>query len=130
MHLVILVLLEGIIEDFEYAGKNRRDPFAPYTTFQAVESTNSVAALPPSSELETFDIDQLKIVGIIWNVSEPRAFVLAPNSKTFVIKKDVRVGRNQGKVVSIREGEVVIVESFMNQGRFSYQPRVMKLQRE
>lgn len=122
-----LGILEGIIEDYDYKGQEKRDPFAP---FYAVKQADQGPRIGPFTPLEGFDLDQLRLIGIIWNVPKPKALVLDPNSRTHVIYGKSRIGRNNGYVAEIREGELVIMESFNNEGRMSYQPRIIKLQRE
>lgn len=122
-----LGILEGIIEDYDYRGQDKRDPFAPFVLVKPVLSGTPIGPVTP---LERFDLEQLRLVGIIWNVPKPKALVLDPDNKTYVVYNKTRIGRNNGYVAEIREGEVVIVESYNNQGRLSYQPRVVKLQRE
>lgn len=122
-----LGILEGIIEDYDYRGQDKRDPFAPFVLVKPVLSGTPIGPVTP---LERFDLEQLRLVGIIWNVPKPKALVIDPENKTYVVYNKTRIGRNNGYVAEIREGEVVIVESYNNQGRLSYQPRVVKLQRE
>lgn len=121
-----LGILEGIIEDYDYKGQGKRDPFAPYATIKP----SSSGPIGPVTELERYTLDQLRLVGIIWNVPKPRALFTDPNQKTYVVYAKTRVGRNSGYVAEIREGEVVVIEAFSNEGRYSYQPRIVKLQRE
>lgn len=121
-----LGILEGIIEDYDYNGQEKRDPFAPYSVY--VPQTASAPLVAPSSKLETYEIDQLRLVGVIWDVSKPKALIITPSNETYVIYNNTRIGKNNGKVASIREGEIVVVEAFYNNGKYSYQPKLLKLQ--
>lgn len=124
-----LGILEGVIEQYEYQGIDKRDPFAPYIS--AVKPPGGVTPpVGPVTELERFELEQLRLVGIIWGVPKPKALFLDPNQKTYVVFNKTRIGRNSGYVAEIREGEVVVIEAFNNEGRYSYQPRIIKLQRE
>ena len=122
-----LGILEGIIEEFDYNGQEKRDPFAPFSGKPVISTGEPIG---PVTKLESFDVDQLKVVGIIWNVPKPKAMVLDPSNNTYVVHSRDRIGRNNGYIAEIREGELVVIESFNNDGRLSYQPRIIKLQKE
>ena len=57
-----------------------------------------------------FDVSQFKLLGIIWQVKDPKAMVIDPGGRTHLIRRQTRIGRNNGFVAVIREGEVIIVE--------------------
>lgn len=117
--------LADIIEDYEYLGGDKRDPFLPY------EGASSAVVNEPSFPLQKFDLDQLKVVGVIWKVKNPKALILDPTGKSHFVSVNARIGRNNGYIAKIREGEVVVVESFSDpDGRVSYQTRMIKLKTE
>jgi type IV pilus assembly protein PilP len=122
-------VLQGIFEDYNYDPIGKRDPFLPYTAPQAVAECGPFQDCS-SGGLERFDLDQLKLVGIIWDVKTPKAMFLDPGNVTHVVSEQEKVGRNNGYIAEIREGELVVIEKFYNLGRFTYQTRVLKLQRE
>jgi type IV pilus assembly protein PilP len=116
-------LLQGIIEDYNYVSEGKRDPFMPLSGLE-----NSGATIGPMFPLQRFDLDQLKLVGIIWDVKNPKAMILDPQGKSYVVKVNERIGRNSGYVARIREGELVVVESFTGtDGKVTYQTRLVKL---
>ena len=117
-------LLANVIEDYNYEPKGQRDPFTP---FMAPIQTNSVTT-GPFFPLQKFDLDQLKLIGVIWDNRTPKAMVLDPAGKGYVVRTNEKIGRNNGYIAKIREGELVIVESFTgNDGKVSYQTKLMKL---
>lgn len=124
-------------DGYIYDPTGRRDPFKPYGTGLSqlplpVEDPNS-AIIPPPVNLEPlqfYDIGQLKVVGIIWEVSNPKAMIRDPLGKLHLVRKETKVGRNNGFVAVIREGEIVIVEPLpVSGGVQSAQTRVMLLTR-
>jgi len=116
-------LLQGIIEDYTYISEGKRDPFLPLSGIN-----DSGTTIGPMFPLQRFDLDQLKLVGIIWDVKNPKAMIMDPNGKSYVVKANERIGRTSGYVARIREGELVIVESFTgNDGKVTYQTRLVKL---
>ena len=118
-------VLGGVIEDYTYNPEGKRDPFLPY---DATEGSGLGRGIGPAFPLQKYDVDQLKLVGIIWGVSQPKAMLTDPSGRGHVVKINDRLGRNNGYVARIREGELVIVESFKGpDGQVTYQTRMMKL---
>ena len=119
-------LLSGIIEDYTYNPANRRDPFLPYGS---TDTDGNV--LGPLFPLQKFDVDQLKLIGIIWDVKDPKAMILDPSGKGYVVKANERVGRHSGYIAKIRENEIVIVEMFKgSNGVSSYVTKFLRLSSE
>lgn len=111
-------------DGYVYDPTGKRDPFKPFglptqlpTNLEAPKDLSTM--LPPvdtSDPLQTYDLSQLKVVGIIWQVSNPKAVVRDPIGKIHMIKKDTKIGRNNGFVSQIREGEVLVVEPMLGEG--------------
>lgn len=95
-----------------YSTAGKRDPFRP------LGFGKSVAKIPPQcqegnlSPLQEVTISQLKLVGIIWNIGEPRAMVEDTAGLGYVIKLGTPIGecQKEGRVKAIRPREVVIEE--------------------
>lgn len=117
--------VQSYLEPFIYDPKGRRDPFGPYVDPQEVTDGNFQGPLLP---LQRFDIEELKLIGIMWNISEPKAMFVDPNAQIHVVGKDERIGRNNGYIAVIREGEVVIVEATRRKGDMVYSSRVVRLE--
>jgi type IV pilus assembly protein PilP len=102
--------------DYNYDPTGRRDPFKPYGTSQNVQMTTTPTnettekAPAPTDPLQMYDISQFRLVGVIWQVKKPKAVVRDPIGKMHLIYRDTKIGRNNGFVASIREGEVLVVE--------------------
>lgn len=122
-----LGILQGIIEDYDYRGVDKRDPFAIYSGIKKVQPG---VKLGPVTQLERFDLEQLRLVAIMWNVAKPKALVVDPENNNYIVFKKTRVGRRNGYVAEIREGEMIIMETIERDGQVTYQPRVIRLQRE
>lgn len=116
--------VQSYLEPFIYDPKGRRDPFGPYVEPQ--EATEGFQG--PLLPLQRFDIQELKLIGIMWNIADPKAMFVDPNSQIHVVGKDERIGRNNGYIAVIREGEVVIVEASRRKGDLVYSSRVVRLE--
>jgi Tfp pilus assembly protein PilP len=115
--------IKMVNSEYIYDPSGRRDPFKPFIQFRKEDFAPSnlprsemenaplfapVQAGPDS--IEGYAVDNLKLVGIIWNVSDPKAMFEAPTKKVFLVHKQSRIGKNNGYVAAIREGEIVVVE--------------------
>lgn len=127
---------EGIIPGFQnpegytYDPSGRRDPFRPFGQSQITAkipipikiptSGTPVPAAPSSpvlaEPLQQFDLAQLKVVGIVWEVRNPKAMIQDPLKKLHLVQKESKIGRNNGFVAAIREGEVIVVEPTVGEG--------------
>lgn len=101
----------------------RRNPFLPP---QLVEGTPADMMLP-GTPLERYDLNELKLVGIMWDVVAPKAMLIDPQGEVHVLGKDDRIGRKRGYVAVIREGEVVVVETSSFNGENTYATRVLRI---
>jgi type IV pilus assembly protein PilP len=118
--------LVGFLEPFEYVGKGRRDPFKPY---RALESLAEGGFSGPLLPLQRFNLSEVTLAGIIWDVTNPQALFIDPKGQTHTIGVNARIGRNNGYVALIREGEVVVVETVRVRGEVLYNTKVLKLDR-
>lgn len=118
-----VAFLEPYIFDMR---EGRRNPFRAPTI---VDSSNLSAVLAPGTPMERYDLDELKLVGIMWDVRSPRAMFVDPQGEVHMLGKDDRIGRKRGYVAAIREGEVVVVESATFEGENTFSTRVLKIEK-
>ena len=93
-----------------YSPAGQRDPFRPMTLKTKVRQR----ARESLSPLERYEIGQLKLVGIIWDVKEPKAMVEDATGLGYIVKPGTPIGPNEGKVKAIKPTEVVIEESYID----------------
>lgn len=84
-----------------------RDPFRPPTLQKEIQPRRRENLSP----LERLNLSQLKLVGIVWGIKEPRAMVEDPSGLGYVIKVGTPIGSNDGKVKAIHRNEVVVEET-------------------
>jgi len=101
-------------DQYVYDPISKRDPFRPFKTNQPKMVNNLPVKLEP---LQEFDLDQIQIVGILWDVKSPRAMVRTPKNDLFTVYKNTKIGRNDGMVMAIREGEIVVSEVRFEDGK-------------
>jgi type IV pilus assembly protein PilP len=85
-----------------------RDPFRPMTQRTKVNARVRENLSP----LERFDLGQLKIVGIVWDIREPRAMIEDAAGLGYVVKVGTPIGSNDGKVKSIHRNQVIVEEFY------------------
>lgn len=117
------ILLKSL-RTYEYDPKDKRDPFQPYFGQMELLPGNSVG---PVMYLQRFELDQLEIVGIIWDVSRPKAMIKDPNGTLHVVEQNAKIGKDNGYIGVIREGEIVIVVPIEDKGKTSYTTRVVNI---
>lgn len=115
-------------EEYKYDPTGKRDPFAIYKTVRPskVDGPKSADSAEP---LQKWELDRLQVVGILWDVRIPRAMVQDPDGALYTIIKNSKIGRNEGFVAAIREGEIVIVETLYSDGQPARATRVMELKK-
>lgn len=118
--------LENFLEPFIYDIVNRRDPFQPYSEYVIQEDSGGNRGLTPA---QRFDLDKMKLIGILWDVKEPKAMFLDPDDEVQVLGRDESIGNRNGYIAEIREGEVIVVESVRKRGDVSYNTKVIPIER-
>ncbi len=93
---------------YRYSPVGKRDPFRSY--FGDMKALNKDRQIV--SELQRFDISDLTITAIIWGVAEPRAVIMAPGKKTFVVRRGSFIGKNWGRISKILKDKIEIVETY------------------
>ncbi|MNJ92474.1 Pilus assembly protein, PilP [compost metagenome] len=115
------------IDGYVYDPTGKRDPFKPFKEFRAPKDGDpKVVALEP---LQRWDLDRLQIVGILWEVKTPRAMVKDPDGAVYTIIKNSKIGRSEGFVAAIREGEVVVIETQYTDGEPIKETRVLEFKK-
>ncbi len=111
---------EPVEPAYVYDPSGRRDPFLPLTRIRTPVTRDG----EPLTPLQHFDLGQFRLIGIITGRSEPMAMVMAPGGKSYILRRGIKIGKNDGRVIDIR-GDTVVVEEryydFAGQYRTSIQ---------
>jgi len=101
------------VNQFDFSTK--KDPFKPYiivkntpTSTKERKRLEDLAALP----IHRFDVSQFKLIGIVTGGKENNAMVTDPNGKGYVLKVGMTIGKNDGRVMSVTNSGVDIIEQF------------------
>lgn len=113
-------------DDYFYDPTGKRDPFKAFRAIVPNTGQKQTAALEP---LQKYELDRLQIVGILWEVRTPRAMVRDPDGLVHTVLKNTRIGRNEGYVAAIREGEIVVIETRYDDGKPIREPRILEFKK-
>lgn len=95
---------------YVYDPKGRRDPFE-----SLLDLKKSVVDVEvPLTPLQKYDVGQLRLIGMIIGKGEPRAMVIAPDGKSYILKKGVKAGKNDGTVIDITQDAVLVKERYLD----------------
>lgn len=97
-------------EGLRVAPVGRRDPFRPIT----LNVRANVRRRENLSPLERYDLGQLNLVGIVWDIKEPTAMVEDTSGLGYVVKVGTLIGSNDGKVKEIKRDGLIIEEVFVD----------------
>jgi type IV pilus assembly protein PilP len=95
--------------DYFYDPRGKRDPFR---SFQFVDDDR-----PESREfgpLEDFELGQLELSAVIWDANNPRALILDPGGRAFIVREGSQIGKNSGQVIHIGDNLVLVKETYEN----------------
>ncbi|MBN2645150.1 MAG: pilus assembly protein PilP [Desulfuromonadaceae bacterium] len=93
---------------FVYQAQDRRDPFTSLLTIRETVQEED----EPLTPLQTFGLQELRLIAIILGKNEPTAMVVAPDKKAYTLTIGVKVGRNNGVVKDITATEIIVEERY------------------
>lgn len=94
---------------FVYDPSGRRDPFESLVT---IKKSLGPALDVPKTPLQSYELGQLRLIGVIIGKGQPRAMVVAPDGKSYILSKGIKVGKNDGVVKDITSEAVKIEEQY------------------
>lgn len=86
-----------------------RDPFR-----RQVPSGGTAADGTLIPELERFEVDKYKLVGVITGPKRARAMLTAPGGKMHIVSEDTKIGTRRGTIKKIAPGMVAVEEKVVN----------------
>ncbi len=113
-------------DDFVYSPVGKRDPFRPF--FVDLDEADEAKTKRELTELQHFEMDQLRLVAIVGGTASPMAMFEDPSGKGHVVTTGTLIGRNGGRVNKIARDEVVVMEELPDAtGRKKPSPLTIKL---
>jgi type IV pilus assembly protein PilP len=97
-------------EGLAYDATGKRDPFRPFV----LDLREVSPQREPPTPLQRFDVGQLTVVGIVLEISPPRAVIEDNVGMGYIVTIGTPIGRNNGVVKAIEPGKVVVEERVMD----------------
>jgi len=115
-------------EVYTYEPRDRRDPF---TSLIEVKQAGPRKVLKGAAPIESFDVDEIKLIAIAWDRQQSYAMVTLPDNKSFTIRKGMTLGLYGGKVSEITRDSVIITEQVKDyRGQLKTKDTILKLRKE
>lgn len=92
-------------DGYSYDPKSRRDPFQ--SMIQLIKIAKAQSELPP---LQRIELNDLKLLGIIWGGYGYFGLVQTPDGKGYTVKEGMLVGPNNGVIKSVSENRIIVAE--------------------
>jgi type IV pilus assembly protein PilP len=94
---------------YSYDSTGKRDPFRSFVLEHARELANA-----ERGPLEQFDLAQLSVAAVVWGTPRPRALVLDPSGRGYVVQEGTAIGKNEGRVIRIEDSQVLVRETYVD----------------
>ncbi|HUO76503.1 MAG TPA: pilus assembly protein PilP [Thermodesulfovibrionales bacterium] len=117
-------------EAYSYSPQGRRDPFLSIieASKKEQESEKKKRSLRPS---EMYDVTEIRVIAIAKDKNRSYAMVQLPDKKYFTVKEGMTLGLNNGKVISIDAGSVMVREYIKNyKGEIQSKDTTLRLRKE
>ena len=99
--------------EYTYDSSGRREPFKTLVAEEIPDVPDIIVTPDPTlltTPLQKFDVNQLKLTGIVLGGLGDYARIVAPDGKSYTINAGTLVGPNEGEVISITDNTVVVKE--------------------
>ena len=102
-----LVEVPIIDKNIDYSPVGKRDPFQSF-----IEDLKREQSASLENPLQQYELSQLKLIGLVTDISVPRAMFEDPSGKGWIIKTGANIGKHFGKVKNISKTGVTVVEEY------------------
>ena len=105
-----VTVIEALPPKYTFVTENRRDPFQPFLLIKRpVDADADLSAQTPLQQYETM---QYKLSAVIVGYGQPMVMVIAPDGKSYVVRKGMKIGKNGGKVIQINKEGFLVEEKY------------------
>jgi type IV pilus assembly protein PilP len=96
---------------YSYIPSGKRDPFrSPLEELAEANKNGGVVQAACSAPLCKWDLDQLKLVGVVSGMSNPLAMVEDPQGVGYMVRRNSFMGKKGGRVTQIKHDSLVVTE--------------------
>lgn len=119
------------VDQLAYEGSDSRSPFVPrrMRDQRQVPEAGELAPPPdrPREPLEAYDLAELDLVGTLTVDGEPSALVRGPDGKVHRVSIGDYMGQDFGRIVSITDASLVLVETVLEGNAWQERSRQIAL---
>jgi type IV pilus assembly protein PilP len=95
--------------DYAYDPLGKRDPFRSFVLDRLKE-----LAAATKGPLEQFDLNQLNVLGVVWETNQRRALVADPSGQAYIVREGDPIGTNDGRVIRIDDNLMLVRETYVD----------------
>jgi type IV pilus assembly protein PilP len=95
---------------FVYQVEGRRDPFLPLIALKGKTSGGREFENP----LEAYDLSQYQLKGVVVGFGDPKAIVVAPDGKSYILRKGLHIGKSTGVIREITREKILVEERYQD----------------
>jgi type IV pilus assembly protein PilP len=95
---------------YTFVTENRRDPFQPFLLIKRPVAAD--ADLSAQTPLQQYETMQYKLSAVIVGYGQPMVMVIAPDGKSHVVRKGMKIGKNGGTVIQINKEGFLVEEKY------------------
>lgn len=114
------IIIQQVIQNYD--AENLRDPFAPLIIKRQISTKGG-------SPLETYDIEELKLTGLVFDKKGSFALIQTPDGKFYIAKEKDKVGVSGGTITKIGK-DFIEIKEMPAYGGFSPKIKQLKLRTE
>lgn len=94
--------------DYFYDARDKRDPF------RSIRFNDDGQEQRDFGPLGDFELGQLELSAVIWDANNPRALILDPGGRSYIVSEGASIGKNNGQVIHIGDNLVLVKETYEN----------------
>jgi type IV pilus assembly protein PilP len=94
--------------DYFYDARGKRDPF------RSIRFDDDGQEKRDFGPLGDFELGQLELSAVIWDATNPRALILDPGGRSYIVSEGSSIGKNNGQVIHIGDNLVLVKETYEN----------------
>ena len=92
--------------DYFYDPRDKRDPF------RSIRFVDDGPEDKDFGPLGDFELGQLELQAVIWDATNPRALILDPGGRSYIVREGSSIGKNNGQVIHIGDNLVLVKETY------------------
>jgi type IV pilus assembly protein PilP len=93
-------------QDYFYDARGKRDPF------RSIRFDDDDQEQKSFGPLGDFELGQLELSAVIWDATNPRALILDPGGRSYIVSEGASIGKNNGQVIHIGDNLVLVKETY------------------